>query len=162
MCSETTAASIGKTGILRHDPMAMLPFCGYNMGDYFQNWIKIGNFLGKKAPKIFHVNWFKTDENGKIVWPGFGENIRVLDWIIRRCENSVNAKTSKIGFLPEIQDINTQGLNINNEKLEWLFEINTELWKKEIPHIEEFYNKIGNSLPQELKNQLEELKTRLQ
>ena len=155
--SETTAAASGKVGILRHDPMAMLPFCGYNMGEYFAHWIKMGNLLGDKAPKIFNVNWFRTDKDGSFLWPGFGENIRVLDWIIKRCNNQVDAKESPIGFLPFSKDINTDELSINTENLEKILDVDNDLWLKETEDIKEFYNQFGNTLPNELKQELDSL-----
>lgn len=150
MGSETTAAATGKVGVTRRDPMAMLPFCGYNMSNYFSHWISMGKKLGNKAPKIFNVNWFRTDENGNFIWPGFGDNLRVIEWILKRCENEVPANDSKIGYLPFPSDINISGLSLSKEALEELLEIDDELWKDEITQIEEFYSKFEGNLPSEL------------
>ncbi len=160
MGSETTAAATGKVGVTRRDPMAMLPFCGYNMSSYFSHWISMGKKLGDKAPKIFNVNWFRTDENGNFIWPGFGDNLRVIEWILKRCENEVPANDSKIGYLPFPSDINISGLSLSKETLEGLIEIDDELWKDEIVQIEEFYSKFEGNLPSELLEELKNLKDR--
>lgn len=160
MGSETTAAATGKVGVTRRDPMAMLPFCGYNMSNYFSHWISMGKKLGNKAPKIFNVNWFRTDENGNFIWPGFGDNLRVIEWILKRCENEVPANDSKIGYLPFPSDINISGLSLSKETLEGLIEIDDELWKDEIVQIEEFYSKFEGNLPSELLEELKNLKDR--
>lgn len=159
--SESTAASTGKVGVLSHNPMAMMPFCGYNMGDYFKHWIEMGKILGKNAPKIFNVNWFRTDNNGKFMWPGFGDNLRVLEWILRRCENNVEAVETPIGYLPYESDINLEEINVSKETLEKLLKIDKNLWKKESENIEDFYKIFRNHLPKELKTELENLKNRL-
>ena len=159
--SESTAASTGEVGVLKHDPMAMLPFCGYNMSDYFKHWLKIGKILGKDAPKIFNVNWFRTNEDGKFMWPGFGENLRVLDWIIKRCENKAEAKETPIGSVPFPQDLELDGLNVDPQTLAELLKVDKDLWIKEAQHIKEFYQIFGEDLPEELKNQLSELEKRL-
>lgn len=159
--SESTAASTGKIGVLTHNPMAMMPFCGYNMGDYFSHWIEMGKLLGENAPKIFSVNWFRTDENGKFIWPGFGDNIRVLEWILNRCENSANAKKTPIGYIPYAEDINLEDASVSEKSLEKLLEIDTDLWKKESENIEEFYKIFKEHLPDELKKELTNLKNRL-
>ncbi len=161
MASETTAAATGQVGVVRRDPMAMLPFCGYHMGDYFAHWIEMGEILGDKAPKIFNVNWFRQDEEGNYLWPGFGDNLRILDWIIARCEGKVNAKETAIGYLPYLEDLNIEGLDIQKEALEQLLEVNNEDWLGEIHGIEEFYQKFGDKLPDEMKKQLASLKERL-
>lgn len=160
MASETTAAAAGKVGVVRRDPMAMLPFCGYHMGDYFQHWLDMGKKI-KQKPKIFNVNWFRTDENGKFIWPGFGENLRVLDWIIRRCEGTVDAVESPVGYLPKPEDINLEGLDFSIEQLKDLLEIDRETWLEEVKGIAEFYAKFGERLPKELTKQLKELKKRV-
>lgn len=162
MSSETTAAATGKVGIVRHDPMAMLPFCGYNMSDYFNHWIEMGKILGDKAPKIFNVNWFRTDENGGFIWPGFGENLRVLEWILKRCEKSIEAKETPIGYVPFSKDINTEGLDIDKSTVENLLSVDISLWNEEIKEIEKFYEKFGDDLPKNLEIQLSELKSRIQ
>lgn len=160
MGSETTAAATGKVGVTRRDPMAMLPFCGYNMSSYFSHWISMGKKLGNKAPKIFNVNWFRTDENGNFIWPGFGDNLRVIEWILKRCENEVPASDSKIGYLPFPSDINISGLSLSKETLEGLLGVDEELWKDEIAQIEEFYSKFEGNLPSELLEELKNLKDR--
>jgi len=160
MASETTAASTNKVGVLRRDPMAMLPFCGYNLGDYFAHWFDIGKKI-KQSPKIFSVNWYRKDEEGKYVWPGFGENIRVLKWIINRINNTVPAKETPIGFLPHEGDIDLSGLNIEKNKLEKLFEIEPERWKSEIDAIESFFKNYGEKIPKDLWDELKALAKRL-
>ncbi len=156
--SETTAAAAGAVGVVRRDPMAMLPFCGYHMGDYFQHWIDMGKKLGDKAPKIFNVNWFRVDEEGHFIWPGFGDNLRVLEWIIKRCEGKVDAKETAIGYVPNAEDINIEGLDISKETLEGILEVDKARWAKEAEGIEEFYTRFGDKLPKELRAQLETLK----
>lgn len=160
MGSETTAAATGKVGVTRRDPMAMLPFCGYNMSNYFSHWISMGKKLGNKAPKIFNVNWFRTDENGNFIWPGFGDNLRVIEWILKRCENEVPANDSKIGYLPFSSDINISGLSLSKEALEGLLGVDDELWRDEIVQIEEFYSRFKGNLPPELLEELKNLKDR--
>ncbi len=160
MASETTAAASGAVGVVRRDPMAMLPFCGYHMGDYFAHWIKMGKLITKQ-PKIFNVNWFRTDENGQFIWPGFGDNLRVLDWILRRCEDAVDAVETPIGFVPKADDINIDGLDIDFETLKGLLTVDKENWKTEADGIEEFYKKFGDKLPKELHKELDKLKAAL-
>ena len=160
MASETTAAAAGAVGVVRRDPMAMLPFCGYNMADYWQHWIDIGKTLDpEKAPKIFNVNWFRKDDEGHFMWPGFGDNMRVLDWIIDRCEGKVDAQSTAIGYVPYAKDINIEGLEdeVSAEQLEDLLKVDKELWKTEAAGIEEFYQKFDR-LPKELAAALDELK----
>ena len=157
--SETTAAITGKVGVLRNDPMAMISFCGYNMGEYFEHWIKMGELLGPAAPKIFSVNWFRKDKNGNIIWPGYGENIRVLDWILRRCEGKVEAEESAIGYLPNPKDIHLTGSGVDIKDITKLLTINKEKWKQEVRRIESFYNKFENTIPKELIKQLDILKS---
>lgn len=161
MASETTAAAAGATGVLRRDPMAMLPFCGYHMGDYFGHWFDMGELLGDKAPKIFNVNWFRVDENGNFMWPGFGDNFRVLEWILKRCENKVDAEETAIGYVPFADDINLEGVDFSKEQLEEILYVDNEKWSKEAEGIEEFYKKFGDRLPEKLAKQLEMLKDRL-
>ena len=160
MASETTAAAAGAVGVVRRDPMAMLPFCGYNMGDYFAHWLDMKN-KSDKLPKIFNVNWFRTDENGHFIWPGFGDNMRVLDWIIKRCEGAVDADETAIGFVPKAEDINIDGLDINIETLKGLLDVDKDMWKSEAEGIEEFYTKFGDKLPETLRSELETLKANL-
>ncbi len=161
MASETTAAATGQVGVVRRDPMAMLPFCGYNMGDYFTHWLEMGQVLGDKAPKIFHVNWFRTDEEGRFIWPGFGENLRVLEWIINRCEGKSDAVETPIGYLPKAESINIEGIDISPDTVSQLLEVDKGLWTQEVEDIKEFYEKIGSTLPQELKDELQALIKRL-
>ena len=161
MASETTAAASGQVGVVRRDPMAMLPFCGYHMADYFQHWLDMGKKLGDKAPKIFHVNWFRTDKDGKFIWPGFGDNMRVLMWILDRCEGKDNAVMTPIGYEPHPEDINTEGLDIDLDTLAELLKVDKEIWKEEAKGIREFYQKFGDRLPKELCQQLDELEKRL-
>ncbi len=161
MASETTAASNAQIGKVRRDPMAMLPFCGYNMADYWQHWLDMGEQLGENSPKIFHVNWFRQDDNGDFLWPGFGENMRVLDWIIKRCENSVEAKESPIGYLPYSDDINIDNCDVSKETLNEILTIDNDQWKQELLAIEEFYSKFGDKLPLQLCEQLNNIKKAL-
>ncbi len=161
MASETTAAASGAVGVVRRDPMAMLPFCGYDMADYWQHWIDIGETLdADKAPKIFNVNWFRKDDEGNFMWPGFGDNLRVLDWIIDRCEGKVGAEETAIGYLPKAEDINLEGLEgeITVEGLKSILDVDKALWAEDAKGIEEFYGKFGDKLPKELRAELETLK----
>ena len=162
MASETTAAAAGAVGVVRRDPMAMLPFCGYNMGDYWQHWLDMGKDLGDKAPKIFNVNWFRTDDEGHFIWPGFGDNMRVLMWILARCEGKADAVETPIGYEPKPEDINIEGLkDITLDTIKGLLDVDVDLWKADAASIEEFYAKFGSKLPAEMKHQLEALKARL-
>lgn len=160
MASETTAAAAGAVGVVRRDPMAMLPFCGYHMGDYFQHWIDMGKKI-KVQPKIFNVNWFRTDSEGHFIWPGFGDNMRVLDWILKRCEETVDADETAIGYVPKPEDINLEGCGVDKETLKGLLKVDTETWKKEAEGIKEFYKKFGDRLPKELNDELAALESRL-
>ena len=162
MASETTAAAAGAVGVVRRDPMAMLPFCGYHMGDYFKHWIEMGEVLGDKAPKIFNVNWFRVDEEGHFIWPGFGDNLRVLEWILKRCENEVDAEETAIGYVPKAEDINLEGLDFSVETLKGILAVDNAKWAKEAAGIEEFYTKFGDKLPAELRAELDGLKARTQ
>ncbi|MCM1335100.1 MAG: phosphoenolpyruvate carboxykinase (GTP) [Eubacterium sp.] len=159
--SETTAAAAGAVGVLRHDPMAMKPFCGYHMADYWSHWLEMGEKLGENAPKIFNVNWFKTDDEGHFIWPGFGDNMRVLDWIIQRCEGTVDAKETPIGYVPN--DINTKGIEdeVTPEIMKQLLEVDPALWKAEVADLREFYKQFGEKLPKEFTKQLDDLEKRL-
>lgn len=161
MASETTAAATGAVGVVRRDPMAMRPFVGYNMGDYFKHWIEMGEKIENK-PKIFNVNWFRTDDNGNFIWPGFGDNLRVLEWILARCEDKVDAKETAIGYVPYAKDINISGLtDVTEATIEDLLTIDKENWKKEAEGIEAFYGELGERVPKELYNQLADLKAKL-
>ena len=161
MASERTAAQFGKQGEVRRDPMAMLPFCGYNMADYFEHWLNMGKKM-EKAPKIFHVNWFRQGEDGKFLWPGYGENLRVLEWILDRCNNIVKAKKRPIGYLPNPQDIDLTGLNLKKESLDKLLNIDIEAWKEELKGHKEFFEQFGERLPKELWDEYNSLKERLE
>ena len=161
MASETTAAAAGAVGVVRRDPMAMLPFCGYHMGDYFQHWLDMGKKLGDKAPKIFNVNWFRTDDEGNFLWPGFGDNMRVLNWIIDRCEGKADAKETAIGYIPRPEDIDLTDLDMDLDTLKGILDVDKEAWEKEADEITEHYKKFGSHLPEELSAQLEGLKSRL-
>ncbi len=166
MASETTAAAAGQVGVVRRDPMAMLPFCGYHMGDYFKHWLEMGE-SGKQGkansmPRIFNVNWFRTNAAGEFMWPGFGDNMRVLDWIIKRCEGKAEAEETAIGYVPFAKDINVDGLDISRETLAELLNVDSAMWKEETAGIGEFFNKFGNRMPKELTAELEALKARLQ
>ena len=160
MASETTAAATGAVGVVRRDPMAMLPFCGYNMGDYWQHWLDMGKLVPNK-PKIFNVNWFRLDDDGKFIWPGFGDNLRVLEWILKRCFDEVDADESPIGYLPKPEDINLEDSGVDIETLKELLKVDKELWKTEAEGIREFYAKFGDKLPCELKAELEKLENNL-
>ena len=160
MASETTAAAAGAVGVVRRDPMAMRPFVGYDMGDYFAHWLKMGKMI-KHAPKIFHVNWFRTDDNGHFIWPGFGDNMRVLMWILARCEGKVSAKETPIGYVPHAEDINIEGLNIDLATVEGLLSVDKDLWLEDCKAIHDFYAQVGERVPAELYDELAALEERL-
>ena len=161
MASETTAAAAGQVGVVRRDPMAMLPFCGYHMGDYWQHWLDMGHAVGDKAPGIFHVNWFRTDDEGNFLWPGFGDNLRVLEWVFDRCEGKADAVETPIGYLPHAEDLNIEDCDVTPEVLASLLTVDTDLWREEAANIREFYKKFGDKLPKELAAELEGLEQRL-
>jgi len=162
MSSETTAAAAGEVGKLRRDPMAMLPFCGYHMGDYWAHWLKIGEREGAVLPKVFYVNWFRKDlEAGRFLWPGFGENSRVLEWIFRRCDDAVEARDTPIGRVPTTGSLNTDGLDMPEDELEQILAVDPEEWKAEIPAVREFFDKFGDRLPPAVGAQLDALEERL-
>ncbi len=165
LSSETTAAATGAVGVVRRDPMAMRPFIGYDCGTYFQHWLDIGKTLDPdKAPKIFNVNWFRKDDEGHFMWPGFGDNLRVLEWIIKRCEGEVDAVETPIGFMPKPEDINLEGLEgeVTLDSLKAMLTVDKDLWKEEAAGIEEFYQSLGNTVPKELHDCLETLKNNVQ
>ena len=165
MASETTAAATGAVGVVRRDPMAMRPFIGYDCGTYFNHWIEIGKTLDpEKAPKIFNVNWFRKDDDGNFMWPGFGDNLRVLEWIIKRCEDKVDAVETPIGFMPKAEDINIEGLEdeVTLDSLKSMLSVDKGLWREEVAGIEDFYESLGNTVPAELKANLETLKKNVQ
>jgi phosphoenolpyruvate carboxykinase (GTP) len=162
MASEMTAAAIGGAGQLRFDPFAMVPFCGYNMGDYFNHWLKIGKVEGAKLPKIFYVNWFRQDESGKWLWPGFGENSRVLAWIFDRVDNKAAAAETAIGRLPTEAAINFKGLkSVTAADKKALLSVDKDGWLKVIPEMKAHFAKFGERLPAEMAKQLADLETRL-
>ena len=162
MASETTAAASGAVGVVRRDPMAMLPFCGYHMADYWQHWIDMGKKLGSKAPKIFNVNWFRKDDEGHFMWPGFGDNLRVLEWILKRCDGEVDANETAIGYLPKAEDINLDGIEgVTLDSLRKILDVDNGLWSTETDGIEEFYKKFGTKIPKELRDELAALKANL-
>ena len=156
MASETTAAATGAVGVVRRDPMAMRPFCGYNMADYWQHWLDMGKKL-PNAPKIFNVNWFRTDDNGRFLWPGFGDNLRVLEWILKRCFDEVGADETPIGYEPKPEDINLDGCGVTVETLRQLLTLDAESWRENCAGIREYFEQFGDKLPHELRDELEAL-----
>jgi phosphoenolpyruvate carboxykinase (GTP) len=157
-----TAAAFGTVGKLRYDPFAMLPFCGYDMGDYFEHWLEVGRQGDvDKLPRIFYVNWFRKDADGRWLWPGFGDNSRVLEWVFRRVDGAVDAKETPIGLVPTAGALDTDGLDIDPKDLEELLKVDPAEWKGEIEPIREFYARFGDKLPAELSRQLEALEQRL-
>jgi phosphoenolpyruvate carboxykinase (GTP) len=159
--SETTAAAAGKVGQLRRDPMAMLPFCGYHMGDYFAHYLKIGKTAGAKLPRIFYVNWFRTDENGKFLWPGYGENSRVLKWVFERCDGKAHANETPIGRMPSPDDLDTKGLEISKASLEKILSVDLDGWTAEVPLIRKHFEKFGDRLPKGMAEEVDKLEQRL-
>lgn len=160
MASETTAAASGAVGVVRRDPMAMLPFCGYNMGDYWQHWLDMGEKI-TNPPKIFNVNWFRTNEDGDFVWPGFGDNLRVLEWILKRADEKIDAKETEIGYVPNAEDINIENCDIDKETLESILKVEKEYWLEDIKSIKEFYGKFGDKLPKKLAEEIKAMEKRL-
>lgn len=161
MASETTAAAAGAVGVVRRDPMAMKPFVGYNMATYWGHWLEMGKKLGDKAPKIFHVNWFRKDDEGHFMWPGFGDNMRVLLWILNRCAGKVDAVESEIGYLPKPEDIDLTGLEDENVDIKGLLTIDKKVWLEDIANIEEYFAQFGDKLPKEMADELAKLKANL-
>ena len=160
MASETTAAASGAVGVVRRDPMAMRPFVGYDMGDYWGHWLDMGKMI-PNPPKIFHVNWFRTDEEGHFIWPGYGENMRVLMWILARCEGKVDAKTTPIGYVPFVKDLDLDGLDLDEKVVEGLLDVDAKLWLEDVAGIREFYAQVGERVPAELYDELNALEDRL-
>ncbi len=160
MASEITAAQYGAQGIVRRDPMAMLPFCGYNMADYFKHWLDIGKKITNQ-PKIFHVNWFRTGSSDKFLWPGYGDNLRVLEWIVARSKEKIDAVKTPIGYIPYKKDIDLTGLDLSGNDLERLFEIKNDEWLKEAQDIKDFYSKFEGKIPEELQFEFDSLIERL-
>jgi phosphoenolpyruvate carboxykinase (GTP) len=161
MASETTAAAAGEVGKLRFDPMAMLPFCGYHMADYFEHWLETGGREGAQLPRVFHVNWFRKDEEGNFLWPGFGENSRVLEWVFRRCDDAAEAVDTPIGLVPGEGALNTEGLDLPAEDMAKLLEVNNSQWRAQLPQVREHFDRFGDDLPEALQRQLEDLERRL-
>jgi phosphoenolpyruvate carboxykinase (GTP) len=162
MSSEMTAAAFGTVGQLRFDPFAMLPFCGYNMADYFEHWLEIGRRGdAAKLPRIFYVNWFRKDADGKFIWPGFGENSRVLEWIFNRCNGEGETVATAIGLVPAVDGINTDGLDITSEAMEELLRVDEEALRGELPQVEDHLARFGDRLPDEVQAQLDALKAKL-
>lgn len=157
-----TAAAFGQIGKLRRDPMAMLPFCGYNMAKYWQHWLNIGEKKGAQLPNIYYVNWFRKDENGKFMWPGFGDNSRVLKWVFERCAGTAEAVETPIGNIPTSESIDFSGLDIDDAAKAKLLEVEVDGWLQEIPLISEYYDKFGDLVPDVLRIQLSEMQARLE
>ena len=160
MASETTAAASGQVGVVRRDPMAMLPFCGYNMADYWQHWLDMGQKL-TNPPKIFNVNWFRTDENGSFIWPGFGDNLRVLEWILKRAQDRIGCEETEIGLLPKAEDIDIEDCDIDKKTLQSILNVEKEYWLDDIKSIEELYNKFGDRVPATLIKEVKDMEARL-
>jgi phosphoenolpyruvate carboxykinase (GTP) len=162
MSSEKTAAAAGKVGEVRRDPMAMLPFLGYHAADYFKHWLTLGkNADANKLPKIFYVNWFRRGDDGRFLWPGFGENSRVLKWIIERVEGRGNAVETPIGFVPRAEDLDTEGLQEPLADIQAALDVDVDEWRAELPLIEEWFAKIGDKVPSSLRDELDALAQRL-
>ena len=161
MASETTAAAAGALGVVRRDPMAMRPFVGYDMGDYWAHWLSMGTRI-PHPPKIFHVNWFRTDENGNFIWPGYSDNMRVLEWILARCDGKVDARISPIGYLPYPEDINIEGMqDVTPDTIRDLLTIDTKSWLEDVDNIRDFYHQVGDRVPQAMWDELDALEARL-
>ena len=162
LSSETTAAAVGQVGVVRRDPMAMLPFIGYHAGDYFNHWIEVGKDNdASKLPKIFYVNWFRRDDEGDFLWPGFGENSRVLKWVVERIEGQAAAVETPIGHVPTPESLDTDGLDMTADQIEQALRVDVEEWKAELPQIQEWFDKFGEQLPAVLWTELDGLKARL-
>ncbi|HZC13186.1 MAG TPA: phosphoenolpyruvate carboxykinase domain-containing protein, partial [Thermoleophilaceae bacterium] len=161
MGSEKTAAAAGKVGELRFDPMAMLPFCGYDMARYFAHWLETGRREGAVLPKMFMVNWFRKDDEGRFLWPGFGDNSRVLAWIFRRCDDDAEAVETPIGLVPAEAAIDLSGLDLPEEAMAQLLEVDPEEWKVQLPQMHQHFAQFGDTMPDELREQLEALERRL-
>mgnify|MGYP002700625279 FL=1 len=157
MASETTAAASGQIGQVRRDPMAMKPFCGYNFADYWAHWLSFSE-KSNKLPKVFHVNWFRKNEDGEFLWPGFGENMRVLEWIVNRCDGSVEADETPIGYVPKLDSLNLAGLDIGPATMQSLLGITPSVWANEINEIEEYFNTFGEKVPDVLYAQIKRVR----
>jgi phosphoenolpyruvate carboxykinase (GTP) len=161
MSSETTAAAGGQVGKLRFDPFAMLPFCGYDMGDYVNHWIEMGRRENAQLPKMFYVNWFRKDEDGKFIWPGFGENSRVLEWVFRRCDGGLDAEETPLGLVPKEGDLNTDGLDMDPAALAEVLKVDVDGLREQLPQVKEHLDRLGDTLPPEIRSQFEALEHRL-
>jgi phosphoenolpyruvate carboxykinase (GTP) len=161
MSSETTAAAAGAVGELRFDPMAMLPFCGYNMADYFRHWLAMAREHANEMPRIFVVNWFRKDDEGRFLWPGYGENSRVLEWVFRRCAGEAESVETPIGLVPAEDEINTDGLEISDDAIRELTTVDDDALRAQLPQLEEHLARFGDDLPAEIRKQLDALKARL-
>jgi phosphoenolpyruvate carboxykinase (GTP) len=160
LSSETTAAATGKVGVLRRDPMAMLPFCGYNMGDYFANWLAVGKMV-ESPPKIFRTNWFRTGDNGKFLWPGFGDNLRVLAWILERCDGRGEAVETPIGIVPSKSAIDRSGIDLSDEAMTTLLKVDPAEWAEAVSGQEDFFRSFGSRMPKEMWAEHEQLARRI-
>jgi phosphoenolpyruvate carboxykinase (GTP) len=160
VASETTAAMVGQQGVVRRDPMAMLPFCGYNFADYWQHWLNIGAKLAR-PPRIYHVNWFRRDAQNKFLWPGYGENLRVLEWMLDRCAGNAGATETPIGRLPRPEDIDTKGLNVGADALQALLSVDPNSWKKEAADMRAYFEQYGVRMPRDVLEELKGLESRL-
>jgi phosphoenolpyruvate carboxykinase (GTP) len=161
VASETTAAAVGAVGQVRRDPMAMKPFCGYNFADYWAHWLSFSK-RSDRLPKVFHVNWFRKDAEGRFMWPGYGDNMRVLKWIVDRCEGRAHAHPTPVGMLPDVDDLDVTGLALPRQTLDALLAIDPEVWQREVGDIAEFFAGFGERLPDELSAQVERIKRELE
>jgi phosphoenolpyruvate carboxykinase (GTP) len=160
VASETTAAATGAVGVVRRDPMAMKPFAGYNFGDYWRHWLNVGKRL-KNPPRLFNVNWFRRDANGKFLWPGYGDNLRVIEWIIKRCTGAAGAQDSPIGYLPRAADLNLKGIDVSESTILELLAVQPAAWRKETAEMREYLKEFGARLPTEMAGELDEIERRL-
>jgi phosphoenolpyruvate carboxykinase (GTP) len=160
VASETTAAATGAVGVVRRDPMAMKPFAGYNFGDYWQHWLEVGKRL-RNPPKLFNVNWFRRDATGKFLWPGYGDNLRVMEWIIKRCSGAVGASESAIGYLPRPGDLNLKGVDVNEDTMRELLAVLPAAWRKEAAEMRDYLREFGARAPTEMSAELDEIEKRL-
>jgi phosphoenolpyruvate carboxykinase (GTP) len=160
VASETTAAATGAVGVVRRDPMAMKPFAGYNFGDYWRHWLEVGRKL-KHPPKLFHVNWFRRDASGKFLWPGYGDNLRVMEWILKRCAGEVGADESAIGYLPRPGDLNLRGADVNEATMRELLAVQPDAWRRETAQMREYLKEFGSRAPAEMSAELEAIEKRL-
>jgi phosphoenolpyruvate carboxykinase (GTP) len=160
MASETTAAATGAVGVVRNDPMAMLPFCGYNMADYFAHWLQVGQAM-TKPPKVFHVNWFRTDDAGEFLWPGYGDNLRVLEWILARCRGEAEAIATPIGHVPTPDSLDMTGLDLSPAVMQELLRVDRQEWLGEVQDVRNFFSTFNNRVPHALEDEIDSLQRRL-